>query len=179
MSRRTQLVILCEDTQHEAFLQRFFANMGWEKRRFRVVKAPPGEGAADAFVRRRFVVELREHRRRRVDRVVVVMVDGDARGVARRIRELDDACRESGVPPRSGEDRVAVFVPTWSVETWLAYLDGETVTQGRKDYPRLPRKGECERHADRLAEMCRAGSLRRPVPPSLRAASDEFRARLQ
>lgn len=180
MSRRTQLVILCEDIQHEAFLHRFFANMGWEKRRFRVVKAPPGEGAADAFVRRRFVVELREHRRRRrVDRAVVVMVDGDARGVARRIRELDDACRQSGVPPRSGEDRIAVFVPTWSVETWLAYLDGETVTPDRQDYPRLRRERECERHVGPLAAMCRAGSLRRPAPRSLLAGCDEFRAQMQ
>ena len=179
MSRRTQLVILCEDTQHEAFLRRFFSIMEWPKRRFRVVRAPSGRGAADEFVRRQFVVELREHRRRRVDRAVVVMVDGDARGVARRIRELDDACQQSGVPPRSGEDRVAVFVPTWSVETWLAYLDGETVTQDRKDYPRLRRERECGRHVDRLAAMCRADSLRRPAPPSLLAACDEFRARLQ
>ena len=181
MSRRTQLVILCEDTQHEAFLRRFFSIMEWPKRRFRVVRAPSGRGAADEFVRRQFVVELREHRRRRrrVDRAVVVMVDGDARGVAGRIRELDDACQQFGVPPRSGEDRVAVFVPTWSVETWLAYFDGETVTQDRKDYPRLRRERECAKHVDRLAEMCRAGSLRQPEPPSLRAASDEFRARLQ
>lgn len=178
MSRRTQLVILCEDTQHEAFLRRFFSIMGWSKP-FRVVMAPPGQGAADAFVRRRFVKELREHRRRHVDRAVVVMVDGDARGVARRIRELDEACQESGVPPRSGEDRVAVFVPTWSVETWLAYLDGETVTQDRQDYPRLRRERECREHVDRLVEMCRAGSLRQPEPPSLLAACDEFRARLQ
>lgn len=179
MSRKTQLVILCEDTQHEAFLRRFFSIIGWPKGRFRVERAPSGRGAADAFVRRKFVKELCEHRRRRVDRAVVVMVDGDARGVARRIRELDDACQQSGVPPRSGEDRIAVFVPTWSVETWLAYLDGETVTQDRKDYPRLRREGECGRQAGLLAEMCRADLLRRPAPPSLRAACDEFRARLQ
>ena len=153
--------------------------MEWRKRRFRVVKAPPGRGAADAFVRRRFVAELRQYRRRRVDRAVVVMVDGGARGVARRIRELDDACRQSGVLPRSGEECVAAFVPTWSVETWLAYLDGEAVTQDRQDYPRLRRERECGRHIDRLAEMRCAGLPRRPAPPSLLAASDEFRARLQ
>ena len=179
MSRRTQLVILCEDTQHEAFLRRFFSTMKWP-RPFRVVMAPPGEGAADAFVRQQFVKELREHHRRRdrVDRAVVVMVDGDAHGVERRIRELDNACRESDVPLRDDKDRVAVFVPTWSVETWLAYLDGETVTQDRKDYPRLRRERECKRHVGLLAEMCRAGSLRRPAPSSLLTACDEFRARL-
>lgn len=174
----TQLVILCEDTQHEAFLRRFFSAMGWP-RPFRVVMAPPGEGAADAFVRQQFVKELREHHRRQVDRAVVVMVDGDARGVARRIRELDDACRKSKVRLRDDKDRVAVFVPTWNVETWLAYLDGETVMQDRKDYPRLRRERECKKHVGLLAEMCRADSLRQPAPPSLRAACDEFRARLQ
>lgn len=45
MSRRVQLVLLCEDNQHEAFARRFLNAMGWETRAMRVEKAPGGRGA--------------------------------------------------------------------------------------------------------------------------------------
>ena len=68
------------------------------------------------------------------------MLDGDAGGVDARLTALDEACRQASVAPRGKADHVvAVFVPTWSIETWLAYLNGETVDETRKNYPRLER----------------------------------------
>ena len=37
--RRVQIVILCEDNQHEAFIRRFLKGMGWNNREFRVEKS--------------------------------------------------------------------------------------------------------------------------------------------
>lgn len=176
--RRVQLVLLCEDTQHEAFCRRFLNAMGWETRAMRVEKAPAGRGAAAQFVRMQFPKELRAHRSRPVNQVVVVVVDGNSTGVEGRVRELGRACRDAGVAERAADEAVALFFPTWNIETWLAYLDGAEVDEGRDDYPKLERERECQRHVHTLVEMCRAGALRKPSPPSLDAACEEYQARL-
>jgi hypothetical protein len=172
------LVLLCEDRQHEAFARRFLNAMGWETRAMRVEKAPGGRGAGEQFVRKRFPLELKAHRSRPVSQALVVLVDGDREGFEGRRQRLEQACRESGVADRAKEERVALFIPTWNIETWLAYLDGGTVDEERADYPKLERERECQRHVAGLVEMCRAGKLREPAPASLHAACDEYQMRL-
>jgi hypothetical protein len=179
VNRRAQLVLLCEDTQHEAFARRFLSGIGWEARAIRVEKAPAGGGAAEQFVRRRFPVELRAHRSRQVSQVLVVVMDGDSVGVAARLRQLSDACADAGVEWRKDDEKIAIFIPTSNIETWLAYLEGEQVNEDRLDYPRLARERECQNHVQSLLGMCRAGRLREPFPISLRIACDEYQSRLR
>jgi len=144
----------------------------------RVEKAPGGRGAGEQFVRERFSLELKAHRSRPVSQALVVLIDGDRHGVASRLHQLDQACRDAGVAERADEERVAVIIPTWNIETWLAYLDGEQVSEDRSDYPRLSRERDCQRHVETLVRMCRAGQLREPAPPSLETACVEYRKRL-
>lgn len=180
MTRRVQLLLLCEDSQHEAFARRFLEKAGWTKRELRVVKAPRGRGSAARFIQQRFPVELKTYRRRRARMAcgLFVMVDGDRLGTAGRQRELDAACDAQGVPVLASGEHVAVFVPTWNIESWLAYLDGQDIDEARSDYPRLTRAGDCQRHVDLLWEMCQRQSLRSPAPPSLVAACDTYRKRV-
>ena len=177
LSRNVRIVLLCEDTQHETFGRRFLKRMGWSNHQLRVLKAPGGGGSAEQFVRERFPEELEEHRRRRsrVSVALIAVLDGDDRGVDQRVAELDDACRQRNIPCRDPGEHVLVFVPTWRIETWLAYLGGETVDEEKRDYPRLPRPRDCQPHVDRLAEMCRSDGLREPAPPSLVVACAEYR----
>ena len=147
------------------------------KRRLRVEKASQGRGSAEQFVRERFPKELAEHRRRRnrVSVALVVMLDGDATGVAGRLAELDAACAEQGTPARRSDEDIFVFVPTRRIESWFAWLeDGETIDEERRDYPRLPRARDCREHARALADMCRNQQLPAPIPPSLAAACTEY-----
>ena len=176
VSRNVQVVLLCEDSQHETFGRRFLKKMGWSNRQLRVLKAPRGHSSAEQFVRKRFPQELEEHRRRRsrISTVLIVILDGDDRGVDQRVAELDNACRQRSIPCRNPGEHVLVFVPTWRIETWIAYLEGETVDEGKRDYPRLSRPRDCQPHVDRLAEMCRSDRLREPAPSSLVAACTEY-----
>ena len=178
--RRVQFVLLCEDQQHEAFARRFLhkTRIVTNHHQLRVERGPCGRGAAEKFVQETYVTELAACRWPHVASSLLVLTDGDAVGVEERLRRLDEACKRRGVAVRSPADSVAVFVPTWNIETWMAYLDGETVDEDRKDYPRLPRPRECRRHVGVLTDMCRQGSLRQPAPESLEAACDEYRARL-
>ena len=95
MSRNVQIVLLCEDAQHESFGRRFLEKAGWTIRHIRVEKAPKGLGSAEQFVRKRFPDELEAYRRRkhRVSVALIVMMDGDNHGVDQRVDEPDTACR--------------------------------------------------------------------------------------
>ncbi len=180
MSRNVQLVLICEDRQHEVFARRFLNRAGWSTRRMRVEMIPPGRGSAVQFVQERFPIELSAYRSKRhqVGQAAIVLLDGDDQGVAARLQQFAKACESRGVQPRQYGERVAFFVPTWNIETWLAYLDGESVDENRKDYPRLARPRDCQRHVDQLHQMCEQGALRQPSPPSLDAACEEYRQRL-
>jgi hypothetical protein len=142
----------------------------------RVQKA--STGAADQFVRESFPTELQAMRSSAVCRGLIVVTDGDKSGPKGRIEQLDAACEGRNIKPRQQDERVAIIVPTWNIETWFAYLDGESVDEGRRDYPRLERARECTRHVTALIKMCDDGRLRSPAPSSLEAACEEFRIRI-
>ena len=174
-------VVLCEDEQHEVFLSRFLEEMKLSsgRRDRRIKRANPGAGAADQFVRTQYVKELKDLRKSHVNTALVVMVDGDRNGTRKRIQQLDHECKSQSVGVRSREEKVAIFVPTWCIETWFAYLDGRDVDEGEKKYPRLKRPRDCSRHVKKLAKMCRSTELRRPAPESLEAACREYNQRLK
>ena len=161
---------------HSSFLEK----RGWSTRRLRVRKAPSGRGSAEQSVREQYPKELAAYRQRtgHVEQAVVVMQDGDQSGVQRRLQALDAACASQGVESRRSTERVAVFVPTCRIETWFAYLEGQTVDEANEAYPRLDRERDCQRHVNELDEMCTLQDLRQPAPASLQAACDEYRARL-
>ena len=167
---RPKITVLCEDKQHASFIRRFLKK---RKRTIHAVQKGNG-GAGDQFVRDNYPAQLDAVRKRRG--ILVVMIDGDRYSFEQRLKQLNDACRQRDVSPRKPEDNVSVFIPTRSIETWLAYLDGEQVTE-TDAYPRLGRERECRRHAEVLVQMCEKGELRAPAPASLEAACCEYNSR--
>jgi hypothetical protein len=154
--------------------------MGRVVRKLRVVTSPRGRGAGEQFVRVQYAKELAyfRERRHRVGQLLIVMIDGDDRGVAGRVVQVEDAAVEGGQDRRGPDERVVIFVPTRSIETWFAYLDGQTVDE-QESYPRLQRQRDCKPHVDRLFEMCQQNDLRAPAPPSLEAACNEYHTRVR
>ena len=170
MTQRVQMVLVCEDVQHRVFTRRFLRAMGWNIERLRIEVAPYGRGAADQFVREQYIRELKGLPQ---GVALLTMVDGDAKGLTGRLRELENARKEAELP-RPDSKHVFVFVPTWNIETWLEYLDGNIVDETNRNYPRLERERECQQHVDRLATMCRGHQLRQPAPSSLVAGCDQY-----
>ena len=164
---RARITILCEDKQHESFIRRFL-----KKRNRRVYTVSRSDsGAGDQYVRDNYPAYLDAIRKR--NGILVVMIDGDNYSIAERLKQLNDACTQSGVSPRNTSDKVAVFIPKRNIETWLAYLDGERVNETDR-YPRLERERECQRHVGVLEQMCSEGKLRTPAPESLEVACREY-----
>lgn len=170
--KRAQVIVLCEDKQHSVFAYRFLKRR--TNHRIRVIAAPPGEGSGEQFVREQYPHQLRALRAAHVNAVLVVMIDGDTAGAEERATQLQESCRQLGVPPRTPQDRVALAAPTYSIETWLRYLDGHTVDE-TEPYRHRQHPGDCKTHVRALIEMCTVRELRDPAPPSLIAACDEYR----
>ena len=79
MSRRVNIVLLCEDTQQEVFLRRFLKKMGWDSRRIRIERAPGGTGSGEQFVRTKFPTELRAYRQNRNRDPALLVASADPR----------------------------------------------------------------------------------------------------
>ncbi|MGO9201394.1 MAG: hypothetical protein ACLQM8_12795 [Limisphaerales bacterium] len=172
-----EVVLLCEDRQQEVFIRRFLQKRGRERPQFRAVVSPAARGSGEQWVREHFPQELKAHRSQRARRNnwLLVAIDADARTVAERIQQLAKACRDAGVPFREENEKVVFVVPKRNIETWFAYLRGETVNE-LDSYRRYDYEGDCRQEVDRLDEMCRRQRLEPvPPPPSLATACDEFR----
>ncbi|RME55936.1 MAG: hypothetical protein D6795_02290 [Deltaproteobacteria bacterium] len=178
MSHHVDVILLCEDRQHAAFARRFLEKRGWNRKWMRVIISPGGSGSGEQFARENFPREIQQLRRRSASGMLVVMIDGDTSGPAARKRALDEACRKQGVEPRRADEAVAVFVPTWRIETWFAYLDGNNVNEEDRYPKKLPRQRACRSHVAKLVKMCEEQRLREPAPPSLQDACEEFNTRL-
>ena len=136
-TKRRRMRILCEDRRTERFLRRLCERFGVQVLDVKI--APSGKGAASAWVRQHYADEVRRHRARnyQASLALLVAIDGDNVGVAERVRELAEALAAAKEAPRVDSEAIAVFVPTWSVETWLAALVGRPVDElsPQKDNP--------------------------------------------
>lgn len=176
--RRVQLVLLCEDRQHEAFLRRFLEADGWDPRSFRVERNPKA-GSGEQWVRTHYPDELRKLRAApHVSKGLVVCIDEDTRGAGRREEQLAEALKSVKMDAVSADEKVLHVVPARNIETWIAYLGGSDVDEATS-YPKLRLQRECGPMVVVLKDMCDARSLRQPAPPSLERACVEYRTRLR
>lgn len=167
--------ILCEDRRTERFLRRLCERFGVQVLDVQI--APSGKGAASAWVRQHYADEVRHHRARNYQTSLglLVAIDGDNVGAAERMRELAEALAAANEAPRRASEAIAVFVPTWSVETWLAALVGRPVDEASPQKDNLAvsefwRDGPAESRAIRAAV---AGWGADAALPSLLAARSE------
>ncbi|MBF0477137.1 MAG: hypothetical protein HQK59_15205 [Deltaproteobacteria bacterium] len=175
-TRRVGLVLLCEDSQHEAFIRRFLKRMGWNTRELRVEKSPSAGGSAEQWVRQRFPIELKAYRRRRQQAAsaLIAIIDADLRSVHDRITEFEDECNSMGMPFRTNDEAVAIFVPKRNIETWIHYLNGEEVNEDYT-YPKLDKERGCRPAVNNLVGLCKSTGIEPEAPLSLSAACKEYR----
>lgn len=180
-----RLHLLCEDRRTERFVRALCER--YELRLEKIEIAPSGEGSVEAWVRRRYAEFVRRARalRHQLGLQHLVVLDGDgapgspaSARVQLRQKQLAEALHANGITRRADDERIAHFVPTWSIETWLIHLaEGRSVPEDRP----LKGAGEYrESFADYDAERItleRAAQAWKPAAPtsldSLRAAYAE------
>lgn len=178
--RRVRVVLICEDSQHEAFSRRFLKGMGWNTRELRVEMSPSAGGSAEQWVRRKFPVELQIYRQRRqkAASALIAMIDADTKSVKDRIDDFADECAAMLIPFRNDEEAVAIAVPRRNIETWIHYLNGGQVTEDDV-YPKLEKERGCKPAIERLADLCTSKGLPTDSPPALSAACEEYSTRIR
>jgi hypothetical protein len=175
MSDSALAIILCEDTQTECFIRRFLLKRNWNRHQIRAETLPAGKGSGFGWVRKRLVMELKAYRSRssRATTCLIVVSDADNLTVAQRIQTFKDECIEAGIPFRKHDERAIFVIPRRNIETWLAYLRGETVNE-EAACRRYACESDCRDQVIRLHEMCQQQKLEPEPPPSLSLACKEW-----
>jgi hypothetical protein len=178
--RRVKIVLLCEDSQHEAFVRRFLNGMGWNTREIRVEKSPTAGGSAEQWVRQTFPEELRiyQQRKQRAASALIVIIDADTYTVQQRINELQHECGLKQIPFRGSNDTVAFVVPKRNIETWIHFLNGHPVNE-EDPYAKYDNERECQSAVNILVGLCKSSGLTAEAPPSLKAACNEYMSRIK
>lgn len=173
--RRVRIVLLCEDSQHEAFVRRFLKGMGWETGEIRVEKSPVASGSAEQWVRERFTQELKAYRNRatRAASALVAVIDADIKDLQDRIDEFRFECTKKNIEFRHNNENVAFAIPKRNIETWIRFLEGVTVDENG-DYPKLQNKRECKTAVSNLVRICKTTGLLEDALSSLKYACNEY-----
>lgn len=163
MSRgaRVRLHLLCEGARDRRFLEALCDLWGIDAHQRNVVVVPPGTaGDAKNWIRKRYtdpekgLVRLVLSKNFQAKLGLLVMIDGDNLGYEARKRWLDDGLEAAGRPRRGADDRIAVFSPSWSLETWLLWLWGEADVDELASFKEDGRTGGPERAA-RFRAACK------------------------
>lgn len=171
-SGRLRLHILCEDRLHRRFIERLADRWKIGPRQRTIQAAPAARGSAAGFVLEHFVEAVRLWRAERHDLNVklLVVIDGDEVGYQRRMQRLSQLLADGGLAALSPTDPgAAILVPTWHIETWIAWLCGHRPIDETTRYKPGDPAGAA---VGRLIESD-VHSVRRAVDAWLPAASDE------
>jgi hypothetical protein len=178
MSQPSQVIVLCEDTQTECFIRMFLRRrLGWcNSRNIRFEVLPKGAGSGEQWVRKGFLKELKAYRSRKAlaQTCLIIAIDADTLTVPQRLRQFEEACAAGNIPFRGDGERVAFIIPKRNIETWFAYLRGETAINEEASYRRYSSESDCRDDVVKLEEMCARQQLAPVPPPSLEYACQEF-----
>ena len=173
--RRVQIVILCEDRQQEVFARHFLKKRGFAGQ-FRPKICPPGSQSGEQYVRTQYPVEVKAYRqnRNRVSIGLVVLIDADRGTLQEHLDQLAQALSEDTQQNRQPDEAIAVFIPKRNIETWIHYLQGETVDE-ETEYSKFEKnEAACKPDVENLAEQCRSQNLPENAPESLQVACGEL-----
>ncbi|MDP8935124.1 MAG: hypothetical protein M3N42_13540 [Cyanobacteriota bacterium] len=173
--RRVQIVILCEDKQQEVFARYFLKKRGFTGL-FRTKICPPGSQAGEQYVRTQYPVEVKAYRqnKNRVAIGLVVLIDADTGTLAARLNWLASVLDEHEQENRGSNEAIAIFVPKRNIETWIHYLQGETVNEEAVYAKFKNNEAVCKKPVEDLADRCYSQSLSEDAPLSLQAACGEL-----
>jgi hypothetical protein len=173
--RRVQIVILCEDRQQEVFARYFLKKRGFTGR-FRANICPEGSQAGEQYVRTHYPEEVKAYRQKRnqVSIGLVVLIDADTGTLEARLNELARVLDEDEQKNREPNEAIAIFVPKRNIETWIHYLQGETVNEEAVYAKFKNNEAICKTAVEDLADRCYSQSLPEDAPRSLQAACGEL-----
>jgi hypothetical protein len=132
--------VVCEDDDHDRFAWHALRALGFHPREIRLVPRPADCGAAEQWVRSQYAREVNVCRRKSSSQRVtlLILVDGNTRGIAYRQHQLQRSLEQSNREARTSDESIIHWIPTRNIETWVAFLQCEP-TDESSDYSSLVR----------------------------------------
>lgn len=164
--------VWCEDREHESFVRALFESFGFERRDLVVNVSPRGLGSAFSWVIQNYP-RVRAEARATINQAnlgFLLVVDGDNAGVNGRLQALDPTPNAG----RAEGDRIAILVPTWSIETWTIWLQGTDIDETAPRKAALDTKKFRESLATAIAAWDPSRADEAEKVPSLTAARREL-----
>ena len=173
--RRVQIVILCEDRQQEVFARSFLKKRGF-RGLFTANICPAGSQSGEQYVRTHYPEEVKAYRQKRnqISIGLFVLIDADTGTLEARLNELASVLDEHEEENRGSNEAIAIFVPKRNIETWIHYLQGETVNEEAVYAKFKNNEAVCKTAVEDLADRCYSQSLPEDAPRSLQAACGEL-----
>lgn len=166
LSQAAQIVILAEDVRQRKIIHRYLTKKrGYSHRCIRSINPQvlKGETAGLTFVRANYAMQVAALRAYLALRstALVVVADADHETIEERILDLDNRLRGANQTARKNEEPIILIVPRRNVETWMYFLNGNSVDE-TTDY-----KSKCSSlddgdFAQRFADF--AHPIRNPLP---------------
>ncbi len=137
MPKRLRCQLLCEDVEQERLFRPIL------ERHFRRVYVEPRKARGGVSFVLQHIQRLADYIRQRHQEAVglLVVIDGDTAGLQKRLEEIRTAAGFTGT---AWEERIAICVPSRSVETWEMWLCGRRELDERTSYKEIYRR-EVER----------------------------------
>lgn len=179
--RKVELVLLCEDKNHESFIIRYLCRLGFNRRQIRPVPRPAGRGAGEQWVRKRYplAAEIQRSKANRSRASLIVIIDADTMSTEERKQQLDDALDAAGQARRRGPERIAVVVPRRNIESWVHFAETREIDETTDFKQRYRGTKACRNAADVAIDACRTNADQSQIPPSLAVACQELRRVVQ
>ena len=167
--------VLSEDPRTESFFRKLLVHLDFEQKKLLFRTAPKGQGAASAWIRAQYPLEVKLLRKKRhqLGLFLIAVCDGDSDGLAHRKAGLGAALRAAGLAHRRKNERIATPVPTWSIETWLlALLGDDTVDENESQKRAFERRYPGELEGRALRDAAQAWRRRADQVPSVPSLAD-------
>ena len=177
MSKASKITILCEDKLQDVFVSRFLKKSGVKHRLYTVVPYPEGQGSGEQHVREHYAEELKAFRRRTASTILIVVIDADDQTVQTRHDQLNSQATSAGLAIRQDNEAVIHVIPKRHIETWLAYLDGNSVNENdsyKSQYQFRNRESNAHPLIDNLADKCKVRMELADAPNSLVQVCREY-----
>lgn len=168
-NRYSQIIILCEDRQHEVFIRHYLKKRHrMTERQIRVMICPQGRGAGEQYVRREYPIQVKILRQKQhFSKALIAMIDADTQPVAERLNQLHPI-------PLDESEKIVRLVPKRNIETWIHYLnDNEQSINESGIYPKLVKESACKPGIEKWVKICLNG-LPIDCLPSLQFACTEL-----
>jgi hypothetical protein len=91
-----------------------------------------------------------------------------------RLNELAAMLEENEQENRRLDEAIAIFVPKRNIETWIHYLQGESVNEETAYAKFEQNEAVCKTDVENLADRCYSQSLPEDAPRSLQTACAEL-----